>query len=305
MTATPLAGSASTGSAPAGNAPSGNGLTSSARKTAGRTSAKLPSLTRTSLVRGRAELRLFFRQRQAVVFTFALPIILLVLFGQIFHGQIGHTGVSFRQYFLAGIIASGLMSTTFVGLGDSVATDREDGTLARLAGTPLQPAAYFAGKAILAIGLSLAEVAALLAVGVAMLGLHLPASPERWLTFGWVLLLGSVTCALLGIAVGSLAASTRSSFALLNLPYLVLSFISGVYFVYSKLPAGLQHIAALFPLKWICQGLRSVFLPNRMLAVEPADSWEHGRVALVLAAWLVVSLVVCVRTFRWRGQDAR
>jgi ABC-2 type transport system permease protein len=289
----------------ADNDSDGGALTGKGSAGIGGLPPKLPSLTRTSLVRGRAELRQFFRQRQSVVFTFALPIILLVLFGQIFHGQIGHTGVSFRQYFLAGIIASGLMSTAFVGLGDSVAADREDGTLARLAGTPLQPAAYFAGKAILAIGLSLAEVAALLALGVAMLGLHLPASPERWLTFGWVFLLGSATCALLGIAVGSLAASTRSSFALLNLPYLVLSFISGVYFVFSRLPAGLQHIAALFPLKWICQGLRSVFLPDRLLAAEPAHSWEHGRIALVLVAWLVVSLVVCVRIFRWRSQDAR
>lgn len=266
---------------------------------------QLPTLLRTSLVRGGAELRQFVRQRESVIFTFALPIILLVLFGQIFHGQIGHTGVSFRQYFLAGIIASGLMSTTFVSVGVSIAADREDGTLARLAGTPLQPAAYFAGKAILAIGLSLAEVAALLAVGVALFGLRLPATPDRWLTLGWLLMLGTVTCAMLGIAAGTVARSTRSSFAVLNLPYLVLSFISGVYFVFSRLPAGLQHVAAIFPLKWICQGLRSVFLPDRMLAAEPAHSWEHGRIALVLGAWLVVSLVVCVRTFRWRGQDAR
>ncbi|MGI9009378.1 MAG: ABC transporter permease [Streptosporangiaceae bacterium] len=271
----------------------------------GRQPVALPSLLRTSLVRGRTELRQFSRQRDSVIFTFALPVILLLLFGQIFHGQIGHTGVSFRQYFIAGIIASGLMSTTFVGLGVSIAADREDGTLGRLAGTPLPPAAYFAGKAILAIGLSLAEVTALLGVGVSVLGLHLPATPGRWLTFGWVLLLGSLTCSLLGIAAGCVASSTRSSFAVLNLPYLVLSFISGVYFVFSRLPAGLQHVAAVFPLKWICQGLRSVFLPDRMLAAEPAGSWEHGRIALVLAAWLVVSLVVCVRTFRWRGQEAR
>ncbi len=292
MTATTLAG---TGPEPA----------SASQGRTGQAAAPLPSLLRTSLVRGRAELRQFARQRDSVIFTFALPVILLVLFGQIFHGQIGHTGVSFRQYFIAGIIASGLMSTTFVGLGVSIAADREDGTLARLAGTPLQPAAYFAGKAILAVGLSLAEVGVLLAVGVTVLGLHLPATPGRWLTFGWVLLLGSVTCALLGVAAGSLAGTSRSSFAVLNLPYLVLSFISGVYFVFSKLPAGLQHIAAVFPLKWICQGLRSVFLPDRMLAAEPAGSWEHGRIALVLGAWLVVSLVVCVRTFRWRGLRAR
>ena len=270
-----------------------------------RTSARLPSLARVSLVRGLIEIRQFARQRENVIFTFSLPIILLLLFGQIFHGEVGHTGVTFRQYFIAGIIASGLMSATFVGVGVSIAADREDGTLTRLAGTPLQPAAYFAGKAILAFVTALLEVAALLAVGIAVLGLHLPATPDRWFTLAWVLVLGSATCSLLGIAVGAGVRSTRSAFATMNLPYLVLSFISGVYFVFSSLPASLQQVAAVFPLKWICQGLRSAFLPDTLLATEPGHSWEHGRIALVLGVWLVASLVVCIRVFRWQNQGNR
>ena len=266
---------------------------------------RLPSIVRLSLVRGIIEIKQFARQREYVIFTFALPIILLVLFGQIFHGQVGHTGVSFRQYFIAGIIASGVMSTTFVAVGVSIAVDREVGTLTRLAGTPLQPAAYFAGKAILALVTSVLEVAAALAIGVAVLGLHLPATPGRWLTLAWVLVLGSACCMMLGIAVGCIVRSTRGAFAVLNLPYLVLSFISGVYFVFARLPAGLQHIAAIFPLKWICQGLRSAFLPDSLLAAEPAHSWEHGTIALVLGAWLAASLVVCVRAFRWQQQGDR
>jgi ABC-2 type transport system permease protein len=265
----------------------------------------LPALGRASVVRGTIEIKQFGRQRENVIFTFSLPIILLLLFGQIFHGEVGHTGVSFRQYFIAGIIASGLMSATFVGVGVSIAADRDDGTLRRLAGTPLQPAAYFAGKAILAFVTSLLEVTALLAVGVAFLGLHLPSSPDRWLTLAWVLAAGTATCSMLGIAVGVLVRSTRSAFATMNLPYLVLSFISGVYFVFSRLPAGLQHVASIFPLKWICQGLRSAFLPDQLLAAEPAHSWEHGKTALVLGVWFVASLVVCVRTFRWQRQGDR
>src|SRR5258708_22355591 len=184
-----------------------------------RPTGKLPSLIRTSMIRGVIEIKQFARQREYVIFTFALPIILLVLFGQIFHGEVGHTGVSFRQYFIAGIIASGLMSTTFVGVGVSIAADRDDGTLIRLAGTPLPPAAYFAGKAILAFVITACEVAAALATGVALLGLHLPTTPARWFTLGWVLVLGRFTCTMLGIAVGCLVRSTRSAFAVLNLPY--------------------------------------------------------------------------------------
>jgi len=267
---------------------------------------RLPSLLRQAGVRGLVEIKLFFRQREAVVFTFALPIILLLLFGEIFHGEIGHTGVSFRQYFIAGITASGLMSTTFVNLGVSIAADRDDGTLTRLAGTPLSPVGYFAGKAILAFVVCLLEIVALLAVGVGLLGLHLPSTSGRWLTLAWVLVLGAATCSLLGLAVSSaVKATTRSAVAVMNLPYLVLSFISGVYFVFSNLPTGLQRAAAIFPLKWICQGLRSAFLPDSVQGIEPSHSWEHGRIALVLAAWLVASLVICIRTFRWKGMDRR
>jgi ABC-2 type transport system permease protein len=257
---------------------------------------------RIGLLRGGLEIRSFFRQRESVVFTFALPVILLALFGEIFHGTIANTGVPFRQYFAAGIIASGIMSTSFVNLGIGVTVDRDDGTLLRLAGTPAPAAAYFIGKALSALLITIIEVAILLVLGTALLGLHLPTEPGRWVTFAWVFLLGVGTCALLGVAISSLPRSARSASAVVTLPYLVLSFISGVYFVFSDLPAGLQRVAALFPLKWMCQGLRSVFLPASFASTEPGHSWQLGLVALVLAAWLAASLVLCLRTFRWRRQ---
>lgn len=267
--------------------------------------AAWPDTVRIGILRGGLEIRSFFRQRESVVFTFALPVILLALFGEIFHGTIGHTGVPFRQYFAAGIIASGIMSTSFVNLGIGVTVDRDDGTLLRLAGTPAPAGAYFLGKAISALAITVAEVAILLALGSALLGLHLPSDPARWLTFGWVFLLGVSTCALLGVAISSLARTQRSASAVVTLPYLVLSFISGVYFVFSTLPAGLQHVAALFPLKWMCQGLRSVFLPAGFAATEPGHAWQLGQVALVLTAWLAASLVLCLRTFRWQRRAWR
>jgi len=38
---------------------------------------------------------------------------------------------------------------------------------------------------------------------------------------------------------------------------------------------------------------------------EPAHSWELGKVALVLLAWIVGSLILCLRTFRWQSQADR
>jgi ABC-2 type transport system permease protein len=268
-----------------------------------RPATALPPIGRLAIGRAALELKTFFRRREAVVFTFALPVILLVIFGSIFHGTVPHTSVSFRQYFTAGIIASGIMSVTFVNLGVSIAMERDDGTLKRLAGLPMPKVVYFAGKALSGLVISVIEVAILLIVGAALYGLKLPGTPARWITLGWVFVLGVAACTMLGIAASSMPRSGRSAAAVLNLPYLVLQFISGVYFPFSSLPKAMQDIAAVFPLKWMCQGLRSVFLPNQMLVAEPAHSWELGKVALVLLAWLVGSLVLCLRTFRWQGRE--
>jgi ABC-2 type transport system permease protein len=84
----------------------------------------------------------------------------------------------------------------------------------------------------------------------------------------------------------------------------VLQFISGVFFVFTTLPAWMQQTAAVFPLKWMCQGLRAVFLPESFGAQEPGGSFELGRVALMLALWCVIGLALCLTTFRWTtGRD--
>ena len=64
----------------------------------------------------------------------------------------------------------------------------------------------------------------------------------------------------------------------------------------------MQKFAALFPLKWLTQGMRSVFLPDSFAKQELAHTWEIGRIALVLFIWLVIGTVLAVRSFRWSEQ---
>jgi ABC-2 type transport system permease protein len=264
------------------------------------TALAMPSTLRVGLSRGALELKGFVREKEAMVFTFAMPVLLMLIFGTIFKGRVDGTNVDFRQYFAAGIIASGIASTTFISLGVGIAQERDDGTLKRLYGTPMPPAAYFIGKTISALVLSVAETVILFLIGGAMFGLRPPSTPERWFTLIWVFAAGVTVCTLLGIAVSSVPRSGRGAAAVLNLPYLVLQFISGVYFTFSGLPSGVQRAGAVFPLKWICQGLRSALLPDTLLPAEPAHSWEHGRIALVLAAWGIGGFVLCLTTFRWK-----
>lgn len=260
----------------------------------------LPGTWRLGLARTRLELRSFFRSWDAVIFTFSLPTLLLVVLGSVFTGQFEGTGVTASQIFAASMIAAGIMSTTFVSLAIEVATDRDNGTLKRLRGTPLPAAAYLLGKIGLALVTTLVQITLMLAVAVALYDLSLPDSLGDWWTFAWVLVLSVGACVPLGIAVSRLARSARSAPAVANLPYLVLQFISGIFVnPITSLPAGIVVFASFFPVKWMGQGFRSVFLPDVMVVQEAAGSWELDRVALVLGAWCVAGLLLCVATFRW------
>ena len=200
------------------------------------------------------------------------------------------------------MIGAGIVSTSFVNLGTGVALDREDGTLKRLRGTPMPPTAYFLGKIVLVAVASLAEVVLLLAVGAVMFDVTLPTDPARWVTFAWVFVLAVISCSLLGIAISAIAKSAQSAGAVTNLPYIALLFMSGVYITLDALPDWMLQVGSLFPIKWAAQGFRSVFLPDSMMAQEAAGSWEHGMTALMLGAWCVIGLLLCLATFRWTNR---
>ena len=141
----------------------------------------------------------------------------------------------------------------------------------------------------------------LLLVGVVFYRIDLPSGGD-WLTFAWVTVLGAAACTLLGIAISSIAKNGRSASAVVTPFALLLQFISGVFFQFSEIPHWMQVFASLFPLKWMAQGLRSVFLPDELAADEPAGGWELDRVALVLGIWCIAGLVLCIKSFRWQDR---
>jgi ABC-2 type transport system permease protein len=254
--------------------------------------------TALGLRQGRLEIRQFLRSREQVMFTLAFPVIMILVFASIFDGTIGG-GVRFTQYFITGMIATGLMTTGFQALAIQIPMERDRGVLKRLRGTPMPKWVYFAGKVLMVAFVAALETAILLTVATLIFGLELPTGAGKWLTFGWVAVLGTTACTLCGIAFSSLARTGRSAPAVVTPVALVLQFISGVFFVFTDLPTWMQTVASIFPLKWMCQGLRAVFLPESFGAQEPGGSFELGRVALVLGLWCVAGLVLCLTTFRW------
>ena len=269
---------------------------------AGSTAPAMPTTIALGWARTKIELRQFFRERDSVVFTLSFPVLLLFIFGSVFTDDIA-PGVSFTQYFAAGMIASGVVVSSFQSLAISIAIERDDGTLKRLRGTPMPSVSYFLGKIGLVAVTSAVQTVVLLVVGVLLFGLDLPARAGAWLDFAWIFVLGSAAGTVLGIAFSSLARSGRSAPAVVTPVVLVLQFTSGVFFVFSDLPGWMQAVASVFPLRWLAGGMRSVFLPASFEAQEVGGSWHLGLAAVVLALWLVVGLLLASRTFRWTRRD--
>ena len=71
--------------------------------------------------------------------------LLLVVFGSAFNGNVA-PGITFSQYFLAGMIASGIVYTSFQNLAIAIPQERDDGTLKRAAGHADAEGSYFLGK---------------------------------------------------------------------------------------------------------------------------------------------------------------
>ena len=255
------------------------------------------------------EVRGYFRQGDSVFFTFLFPLVMLTIFSTAFSNQSfgsDATGgdVSAASYYLPGMLAAGLLLSGLQNLAVDIATERSDGTLKRLAGTPLPVTSYFIGKIGQVLVTGTAQAVILLLTAWLLFGVELPTTAEKWLTFGWVFLLGVTTSAVLGIALSQLPSSGKSATAVVIPITLVLQFISGVYLPFSQLPEWLQNVANFFPLKWMAQGMRSVFLPETFEAAEPGGLWNLAGVVLALAAWLVVGLVACRIFFRWIRKDS-
>lgn len=250
------------------------------------------------IARGLLEIKQFNRQRESVVFTIAFPVILLFIFGSVFKNEIA-PGVAFSQYFVTGMIASGLVNSGFQQIAIMIPMERDLGTLKRLRGTPMPAASFFIGKGIQVLYSMLLQLLLLIIVGTLFFHLALPSDLYRWLTFLWLVVLGTATATVLGIAFSSIPKSGRGASAVVSPVVIILQFFSGVFFIFTQLPQWMQHFAAIFPLKWLTQGMRYVFLPDSFATQEAAQSWELNKIIINLTIWLIVGTFFAVKTFKW------
>ncbi|WP_231601512.1 MULTISPECIES: ABC transporter permease [unclassified Salinibacterium] len=253
------------------------------------------------------EVRSYFRQGDSVFFTFLFPVVMLTIFAVAFSEQNFGTEeepLTAAAFYLPGMIAAGLLLSGLQNMAIDIAMERSDGTLKRLAGTPLPVMSYFIGKIGQVFVTGVLQAALVILVASVAFDVELPSEPSKWVTFAWVFVLGVTTSAVLGIALSGLPRSGKSATAVVIPVALVLQFISGVYLGFSMLPEWLQNFASIFPLKWMAQGMREVFLPASFEVMEQSESWNLPGVAIATGLWLVIGLIMTRITFRWIRKDS-
>ncbi len=245
----------------------------------------------------RYEQRAYWRNRGRGIFTFAFPIMFLVIFASLDKGQTLKTrgGIPYDDFFIPGILAYGVIATTFVNLAISTAILRDEGVLKRMQGTPLPTWAYVTARILSACVIMLAMTVVVLGLGAGIWGLHFRAGALPGLVL--TLFLGTAAFTTIGIGITRFIPNAEAGPVVVNLVVLPLTFISNIWFPTDSLPSALKSIADIFPIKALADGLQHVFDPRVVGAAL------DGHDLRTLAIWTVVGIWLMVRFLRQPAGD--
>jgi ABC-2 type transport system permease protein len=240
----------------------------------------------------RWERKIFWRNPASAGFTFAFPLMFLVIFGAIYGNdriRLAHGTAKFAQYYVPAIVAFGVISACYSNLAFSISIRRERGVLKRVRGTPLSPTAYLAGIVGNAVVVSAILTVLTIALGLTAYGITLP---HRYLGLIVTVALGAVCFTACGAAVATFIPNEDSAPAIVNFVLFPLLFISGTFGTISS-TSFVGRIAAVFPVRHLVKQLTAVFDPS---VSGTGISIVHVG---VLLAWSVVAIAVAAKRFRW------
>jgi len=239
----------------------------------------------------------FWRNPPAAFFTIVFPLMFLVIFNLIFGDSTvelpgGTAGIS--TFYVPGIIALSVIGACYTNVAMGVAFSREQGLLKRTRGTPLPTWALLGGKVLHAVAIGVVLVVVVAAAGVLFYDV---AVPTRTLpAFVLTLIIGSATFSALGLAVTAAVPNADAAPAIVNASILPLLFVSDVFIPLDDAPTWLTTFADIFPVRHFSLALQASFNPfERGAGLEPAHLG-------VMAVWMVASLLVATRFFRWESR---
>jgi ABC-2 type transport system permease protein len=239
-----------------------------------------------------ADQRAFWRNRSRAFFSFALPLMFLLVFGTLNDGEVlgDRGGIAANVYIVPGLLAYGVIMATFTNVAGDLAVLREAGVLKRLRGTPLPGWTFVGSRMASAVVIAVVVTAVALVVGSLAYGVEVRSETLPGLVL--TLVAGTACFSALGIAVLRLISNADAAGMVTNVCILPLTFISGVWGDFGTLPGWLAAVAAAFPIKHLAHGLQVAFDPRTTgSGVDATD-------LLVLAGWTVAGVVLATAVLR-------
>jgi ABC-2 type transport system permease protein len=216
--------------------------------------------------------------------TIGFPVMFYVLFG--IANRNAFTGnVHIAKYMLGGYACFGLIGATLFGIGVGLAGELAAGWLELKRASPMPAAAYLFAKCASAVAFGLIIVSILTAIAVSFGGVSL-SSIELIKMFGMTIV-GSISFASMGLLLAQLVPANAAP-AIVNLIYLPMSFLSGLWMPLRFMPHWLQHIAPALPTYHLSQLMLHIFGYGDSMSL--ATHWNAllGFTLLMLGiSWLV------------------
>jgi ABC-2 type transport system permease protein len=237
----------------------------------------------------------FWRNPASAFFTFAFPLMFLVIFTSLLgNGTLEPApGVLIKQstYYVVAMGAFAVITACYTNIAISVTFQRDAGILKRTRGTPLPPWVYLSGRVVHAMAIALILVAITGVFGRVFYGADLPTG-VLLLKFFVVLAISAASFSALGLAITSVIPNADASPAVVNATILPLLFLSGIFIpIEVDSPAWIRQVARIFPVKHFFDAFLGGFYGSPFTL-----AWHD---VVVVAAWGAVGLIVAARYFSW------
>jgi ABC-2 type transport system permease protein len=244
----------------------------------------------------------FWRNPASAFFTFAFPLMFLVIFTSLLgSGEtvINRAPLDVATYYVGAMAAFGVVSACFTNIAISTTFNRDAGVLKRLRGTPLPAGAYMGARVLHAMVVGAILVIITLLFGALAYDSPLPTGTPL-LEFIAAFVVGSLSFAALALALTAVIPNADAAPPIVNAAILPLLFLSGIFIpLGDAAPAWMTTIADIFPVKHFADAMRAGFLGDLTTpAGGRALPFEWMDVAIV-AAWGIVGLVLAARYFSW------
>ena len=195
--------------------------------------------------------------------------------------------IKYIDFLVPAILGMTIMMSCMMGMGSTIAGERETGELARLFMTPTSVATVIGGK--IAAKLLIELVRALILIFMAVLLFNVSIKGGFLQTF-IVLVIGALCFVGFGIML-SARTSTQEDYAQISLPFsMPMMFVSGVFYPIETMPWILQKLAYIFPLTYLNDAMRGIMLKGQTLS----DVWLD---LVVLLGFTLLFFLVGVKRF--------